>query len=168
MDITDLFLNTIQNPLIYGTVFLIYVILTVVILPVPVEIGLFNPYISPLILVMILAIGKGVGALIVFELGTLFRRKLKRYHISSRITKKIILMLEDFVKKYGYIGLFIIMSIPLMFDSLTLYFFSLLNPDTDDKKALTREKFVFVNILAGGTRGVIILLVAFIIGIRLV
>ena len=168
MDITDLFFNTIQNPLCYSVIFLIYVILTVIILPIPVEIGLFNPFVNPCILVIVLAIGKGIGALIVFELGSWFRRKLKRYHINSRIIKKVIAMLEGFVKRYGYVGLFIIMSIPLMVDSLSLYFFSLLNPDVNNSKRLSRNRFVFVNIIAGGFRGVLILLIAFIVCVRLV
>jgi len=86
----------------------------------------------------------------------------------KNLTKKIIAWCERFVRKYGYYGLFIIMSIPLMLDSVTVYLFSLLNPKDDGKKAITRTWFVLINIGAGTVRGIIILLLAYFLSIRLI
>lgn len=169
MDLIDILLNAIGDPLTYSIIFLIYVILAAIILPIPVEIGLFNSNIHPIWLITILAIGKGIGAIIVFNISKKIRKKIKKITIGEKwkITKKIILKSENFVKKYGHYGLFIIMSIPLMVDSITLYLFSLLNP-TDEKTALTSTKFVIINIAAGATRGIIILSIFYYIGIKLI
>jgi membrane protein DedA with SNARE-associated domain len=169
LDLTDILLNALGDPLTYSIIFFTYVILAAIILPIPVEIGLFNPYINPTILIIILAIGKGIGAFIVFYISKTIRKKIKEITIGKNweITKKIISKSENFVKKYGHYGLFIIMSIPLMVDSITLYLFSLLNP-TEEKTTLTSTKFVIINIAAGATRGIIILSIFYYIGIKLI
>ena len=169
LDLIDILFNTIGDPIIYSIIFLIYVILAAIILPLPVEIGLFNPYINPTWLIIILAVGKGIGAFIVFNLSKIIRKNFKKISIGKnwKITKKIILKSEKFVKKYGHYGLFIIMSIPLMVDSITLYLFSILNP-TEQKTALNQTKFVIINIAAGATRGIIILLIYYFINIKLI
>jgi membrane protein YqaA with SNARE-associated domain len=169
LDLIDILLNAFGDPISYSIIFFIYVILAAIILPIPVEIGLFNPYINPIWLIIILAIGKGIGAFIVFNISRTIRKKIKKITIGKnwKITKKIISKSEDFVKKYGHYGLFIIMSIPLMVDSITLYLFSLLNP-TEEKTTLTSSKFVIINIAAGATRGLIILSIFYYIGIKLI
>ena len=168
MNLIDILLGAMQDPITYSIIFFIYVILTVLILPIPVEIGLFNPFIHPVWLVFILAIGKGAGAFLVFEIGTGIRSALKKRFIGIPLTKKIVAWCERFVRKYGYYGLFIIMSTPLMIDSASLYLFALLNPKDAGKRAMTRRRFVLINIAAGAVRGTIILLVAYCIGVRLV
>lgn len=168
MDLTGILLGAMQDPITYSIIFFIYVILTVLILPIPVEIGLFNPYLHPALLVCILALGKGIGAGIGFEIGTRLRSVIKKRSIGTPLIKKIVAWCEKFVRKYGYYGLFIIMSTPLMLDSVTVYLFSLLNPKDDGKLAMTRRWFVLLNIAAGATRGIIILSVAYFFGVRLV
>ena len=168
MDLIGILLGAMQDPITYSIIFFIYVILTVLFLPIPVEIGLFDPYIHPVLLIFILALGKGVGSLIAFEIGTRVRGAIKKRSIGTPLTKKIIAWCERFVRKYGYYGLFIIMSIPLMLDSVTLYLFSLLNPKDDGKITMTRRWFVLINIAAGAVRGIIILLVAYLFSFRLV
>jgi membrane protein YqaA with SNARE-associated domain len=169
LDLIDILLGAIEDPFSYLMLFLIYVILAAIILPIPVEIGLFNPNIHPVWLIFVLALGKGIGAFIVYFVSQGIRKKIKNFTIGKTwdITKKIISKSEKFVKKYGHYGLFIIMSIPLMIDSLTLYLFSLLNP-TEEKTALTSSKFVIINIAAGATRGIIILSIFYLIGVKLI
>ena len=168
-DLIDILLNAIEDPITYSLLFFIYVILAAVILPIPVEIGLFNPYINPVVLVVILGVGKGIGAFIVFTISKTLRKKIKNSSFGDKwtITKTVLSKLEGFVKIYGHYGLFIIMSIPLMVDSITLYLFSLLNP-TEEKTVLTGTKFVVINFFAGVTRGVIILTIFYLIGIKLI
>lgn len=138
------------------------------ILPIPVEIGLFNPYIHPVLIICILALEKGTDSAIAFEIGTRVHGALKKRPIGAPLTKKIIAWCERFVKKYGYYGLFIIMNTPLMVDSVTVYLFSLLNPRDDGKIAMTRRWFVLLKIAAHAVRGIIILLVAYFFSVRLV
>lgn len=170
MDLISILTNLGNDPITYSALFFIYVILAAIILPIPVEIGLFNPLIHPVILIAILAVGKGVGAFIVFTIGSKIRKVLKGASIGEewKITKRIITASEKFVLKYGHYGLFIIMSIPLMVDSITLYLFSLLNPKEEQDQALNGTKFVLINIGAGAVRGTIILSIAYFIGVRLV
>lgn len=169
LDLIDVLLNAIGDPLTYSIIFFIYVILAAVILPMPVEIGLFNPYIHPVLLLIILGAGKGMGSFLVFIISKKLRKTVKRTTIGENweITKKIISKSENFVKKYGNYGLFIIMSIPLMIDTISLYLFSLLNP-TEEKTSLTSTKFVLINIGAGITRGIIVLSIFYYVGIKLI
>jgi len=169
LDLIDILLQSYADPLTYSILFLIYVILAAIILPIPVEIGLFNSNIHPVILIIILAAGKGIGAFIVFFIGQKVRGKIDTVSIGTnwKITKKILSHLEKFVKDHGHYGLFIIMSIPLMVDSITLYLFSLLNP-VDKRSSLNSTKFVLINIAAGGMRGILILIIFYSIGIRLI
>jgi membrane protein YqaA with SNARE-associated domain len=168
MDLIEILLGAMYDPITYSIIFFIYVILTVLFLPIPVEIGLFNPYLHPVLLIFILALGKGVGSCIAFEIGTRVRDTLKKRSIGIPLIKKIVAWCERFVRKYGYYGLFIIMSIPLMLDSVTVYLFSLLNPKDDGKTAMTRAWFVLINMAAGAMRGIIILLVAYFFNVRFV
>jgi membrane protein YqaA with SNARE-associated domain len=169
MDLIQILLNKFEDPFTYLIIFLIYVILAAIILPIPVEIGLFNPHIHPFLLILILAVGKGIGGFIVFTISKKVRRKFKSSSIGSnwKITKKLLLKLEEFVGHYGHYGLFIIMSIPLMVDSITLYFFSLLNPN-EKNSSLSSIKFVIINIAAGAIRGILILIIFYFVGIKLI
>jgi len=168
MDLVSIMLGFIENPITYSIIFFIYVILSAIILPIPVEIGLFNSLINPVILIFLLALGKGLGAFIAFIIGTSVRNTIKKRSIGTPLTKKIVNWCEIFVRKYGYYGLFIIMSTPLMIDSATLYLFSLLNSKNENKRAMTMRGFVLINVFAGGLRGSIVLSIAYFIGLRLV
>lgn len=167
MTLVDVLLNAVNDPVSYSLLFFIYVVLAAVILPIPVEIGLFNPFVSPAILVGIMALGKGVGAYMVFEIGYRARRFLKRVSSAGPLTSKIVGASERFVRRYGHVGLFVIMSIPLMVDSVSLYLFSLLNPYEEDT-TLQRSTFVLINIGAGAVRGAIILAGFYWAGVKLV
>ncbi len=167
MDLIAILVGAFENPLIYSTIFFIYAVLAAVVLPIPVEIGLFNPYVHWFWKVLILAMGKGVGAFFVFQVGTKARMKMKNFSLGGRITKKIIEYCEWFVKNYGYYGLLIILSIPLMIDSISLYLFSLLNPE-EEGKGMEKGWFVVINTIAGGIRGAITLAVFYYVGYKLV
>ena len=168
MDLMGLLTGAFTDPLTYSVIFFTYVVLAAIILPIPVEVGLFNPNIHWTILVTILAIGKGVGSLLVFQIGATARKKIKKWSVRSSIISKFVEYAEMFVRKWGYYGLLIVLSTPLMIDSISLYLFSLLNPEEDGKRAMRRNWFVIINIIAGFIRGIITLGVAYYIGIRLV
>lgn len=166
MDLMGILWQAATNPFSYSIIFFIYVVLAAVILPIPVEIGLFNPYMHPVLLVSILAFGKGVGSFIVFEIGTKARGKIKRISVSNSFIKKLVEYSEWFVRRLGYYGLLIVLSTPLMIDSISLYLFSLLNPK-EKGEGMDRTWFVLVNIIAGAIRGIITLAVFYYVGIKL-
>jgi len=169
MNIIEILFDFIEDPITYSFVFFIYVVLAAVILPIPVEIGLFNPYIHSALLIAILALGKGLGALIVYQIGLRLRKGIKKHFRGGLLTRKIVTYCENFVKKYGYLGLFIIMSIPLMIDSASLYLFSLLNAKRKNgKRSMILSRFILINIGAGVLRGSIVILISYYIGIKLI
>ncbi len=167
MDFISFLMGLVNDPVAYGIVFFLYAVAAAVFLPIPVEIGLFNNNVHPVLLVVVLAAGKAVGSFIVFYIGIGVRKTLKKWSDGTPLTKKIVDSCERFVLKYGYVGLFIIMSIPLMIDSATLYLFSLLNTKEDGGRALEMPRFVLINFFAGILRGSIVLAVFYFIGIRL-
>ncbi|MFO7792369.1 MAG: hypothetical protein R6W73_05220 [Candidatus Saliniplasma sp.] len=166
MDLIGILLNAGSDPLTYSIIFFVYVVLAAVVLPIPVEIGLFNPYINPILLISILAVGKGVGSFFVFEIGTKARKKMKKISTSNSFINKIVEYSEWFVKKWGYYGLLIILSTPLMIDSISLYLFSLLNPEKKGE-GMDMRPFILVNIVGGAIRGIITLAVFYYAGIKL-
>jgi len=167
MDLISFLLEIANNPPAYGFVFFLYAIATAVFLPIPVEIGLFNSSVHPIGLILILAVGKAVGSLIVYYLGIGIRNTIKKWTNAGPLSKKIIEVCEGFVRKYGYVGLFLIMSIPLMIDSATLYLFSILNPDNSEGHVLHVRNFVFINFFAGLLRGSIVFVVFYFVDVRL-
>ncbi len=156
MDLITILTQTIENLLLYSFLFFIYLVLSAVILSITVEIGLFNPSLHSVLLILILALGQDTGAFFVYYIGSGVRSQVKVWETRSKRIKQFLYYCELFVRKYGNYGLFIIMSIPLMIDTISLYFFSLLNPKEDGKKAIPATKFVIINILAGVVRGSII------------
>lgn len=168
MDLIEILTGLASNPLAYSVLFLTYSILAAVILPIPVEIGLFNYLIHPAILVSILALGKGIGAFIVFEIGMSARKQLKEFSSpENRVVKKLLEYSEWFVRRYGYYGLLIVLSTPLMIDSVSLYLFSLLNPE-EKGEGMEVEWFTLTNMIAGALRGIITLLIFYWVGLKLV
>lgn len=168
LSLQEITLDSIQDPLLYSILFFIYVILAAIILPIPVEIGLFNPYMNPVVSVAIMAFGKAIGAAIVFFIGFKIHGKMQQLTDRIPLFQKLLDKTEGFVRKYGYLGLFIIMSTPLMIDSVSLYLFSILNPQDNGKTALAKKWFISINFFAGATRAVIILLIAALFSIRLI
>jgi hypothetical protein len=160
MDFFGVITDSSSNPFLFGFFFFLYVILNTIALPLPVELGLFNPYIHPVILIGILALGRGAGAVFIFEIGGLIRTKASTWTLNVYRLRKIINRLERFIQRYGYYALFLLMSIPLMLDSVILYMFSLLNARNKTKAALTRRWFIGVTIGASILRGTIIVLIA--------
>ncbi len=160
MDLFGMIVDGSSDPLLFGLVFFIYVILNTLALPFPVELGLFNPAFHPLFLIAILALGRGVGAFFIFEIGGFIRKKTSTWNVEVLKLRKIITSLEGFMQRYGYYALFLLMSIPLMLDSVVLYLFSLLNKRKDTKDALSRRWFITITMAASILRGSIIVLFA--------
>jgi membrane protein YqaA with SNARE-associated domain len=148
------FLSDVANdPFLYSIVFFIFCLAAAVFLPIPVELGLFIGNVHPVIKILILGLGKGAGSFFVFFIGIKVDEKIKNMATRFKRYGKFVDKMEGFVGKYGYYALYVILSIPGMIDTVPLYLFSIYNKDED---GMNTKGFVIVNILAGCTRGAII------------
>jgi membrane protein DedA with SNARE-associated domain len=156
----------IEDPLVFLIIFFFFAVAATIILPIPVEAGLLIgvaavPY--PL-LAVVLGLGKAVGSLFVFKVGGKIEPSIRRWSARWKWFAKFVRLSEAFVAKYRYYALYIILSIPLMLDTVPLYLFSLLNKDG---KEMHTNWFVLTNFLAGMTRAAILGLLLYAFGINL-
>jgi membrane protein YqaA with SNARE-associated domain len=151
------FLNTHSgDPATYLLTLFLFSIGAAIILPIPIETALVlapenMPFIIP---ALVLGLGKGVGAIVVFFIGAKVEQAVLQFGRWGWF-KWLLDKSEGFVRRYGYFALFAILAIPFMLDTVPLYIFSVLNKEG---KLMRLRWFVFVNILAGTTRASIILI----------
>ncbi len=154
-----------HDPVLYSIVFFFYAVAATVFLPIPVEAGLFfSPDTSIIIKGLVLGAGKAVGSIIVFTLGDKVNNGLMSVMSRSAFTRKFMELMQRFVAKTRYYGLYAILSVPLMVDTVPLYLFSLFN-----QRGLMRLRyFVLTNFLAGVTRATLVYLIFDLLGIKLI
>ncbi len=164
-DIIDFITGTYNTPAAYLTLTFTFSVLVAVILPIPIEVVLVGPilgkqwaYLASVVFAM--AAGKTVGAWLIFYLGVRVEDNIRRWSEKYRIAKRFVTWCEKFVRKTNYIGLYILLSIPLMSDTIPIYLYSLFN---EEGKAMDRRAFLVANFLAAWTRAGILtfLIVAF-------
>jgi len=161
----DFLEGTASDPLIFSIIFFIYAVLAAIILPIPVEIGLFfSPATPVLVKIFIMGLGKMVGSILVFHIGLTLGDKIKAWSSRWRFFNWIVVKCEWLVSKFHYLGLYIILSIPIMTDTVPLYLFSVFN----EKGVLERKWFAVVSFLGGVTRGAIVFAVFYLLGIKLI
>jgi membrane protein YqaA with SNARE-associated domain len=164
-DLMQVLYDVSSNPYLYSIVFFIYCVMAAIFLPLPVEIGLFVGNVHPVIKILILGAGKGVGSYIVFFIGLKVDESVKKWRNRFKRYDKFVSRLEELIGNYGYYAMYLILSIPLMVDTIPLYLFSIYNKN---EGGMTQKGFVLVNILAGCTRAIIIIMVLLIFDIKLV
>jgi len=152
------------DPVAYAILFYIYCIAAAIILPIPVEIGLFlSPGTPFFIKALILGAGKATGSVLVFYIGGKVEETVRgwqRWGWFSWLVDKS----EWLVEKAGYVGLYILLSIPLMVDTIPVYLFSVFNREGE---VFELKYFALVNFLGGITRAIIVYLVFELFGIHL-
>ncbi len=156
-----------ENPLLYLLVFFLYCFLAAVILPIPVELGLlgFIPFLLEghsfmgldifsafFVLGLMMGLGKAVGSWVVFVIGVKIEDNI-RVWFKWKWFQKLTEALSRFCERFGYIAIYIVLSIPIMPDTIPLYIFSLLNKDGEVFEA---KWFVFTNFWAGISRAMIV------------
>jgi uncharacterized membrane protein YdjX (TVP38/TMEM64 family) len=133
----------------------LYAVAAAVALPTPVELLLpFYPEVNPLLKATVLGLGKGVGAVAVFFVGKHVNTWLERWSARHARGRRILGLLEAFVRRTGWIGLLVLLAIPLMSDTAVNYFYSLLNREAE---AVSRWRFVLANVVGGVVRALIFL-----------
>jgi membrane protein YqaA with SNARE-associated domain len=164
-ELMDILFGASNNPFLYSTIFFLYCMAAAVFLPLPVELGLFVGNVHPVIKVLILGAGKAVGSYIVFFIGVKVDSSVKK--LSGRFKRygKFVDLMERFVGKYGYYSLYVILSIPMMVDTVPLYLFSIYNKE---EEGMNQKGFVAVNFLAGCTRAIIIISILYVFGVQLI
>lgn len=167
--LADFLTNLYNNPLAFMIVVFVYAIAVAVILPIPIEAALLLPladqrwgYIAGI--TISLAAGKTVGAWLVFVLGLHVEGPIRSWSTRWRFAAWFVSKAEKFVAKTGITGLYILLSIPLMSDTIPIYLYSLFNPEGS---RLDQNMYLVANFLAALNR-VAILVVFFLIGVSLI
>lgn len=169
-DLIGLLSDFLGNPAVYLFLVFIYAILVAIILPIPIEIALVWPlYDSNLALfvavMIVMAVGKAIGAVAVLMLGLKVEKTVYYWSKKFKWFGKVVHYLDLFVQKTGYIGLFIILSIPLMTDTVPIYIYSIFH---GEGKKPSKTYFGITNFLAGVSRGLIIAVIVVLFGIALI
>jgi hypothetical protein len=149
------FLNGLyNNPLAFMLVVFVYAVLVAVILPIPIEIALIFPisdqrwgYLAGVAIA--LAAGKTVGAALVFLLGLRVEGTIQKWSNRWRFARWFVAKAQRFVAKTRILGLYLILSTPLMPDTVTIYLYSLFYPEGNP---LERNMFLIANFLAALNR----------------
>src|SRR5512136_1631708 len=135
--------------LVYLLVIFGYSFLSAVILPFPVEAILTD--VSPLPEALALGLGKAVGALAIFYIGSTVEKAIYRYERWG-FFRWFLDKTEKFVKIAGIFAIYLLNSVPIMSDTVINYLFSVLNKDG---KLIDVRLFVLTNFLAGFNRALL-------------
>jgi hypothetical protein len=166
MGLMDLLTQMEGDVILYPIFLFLYSVMAAVFLPIPVEIVLFTGSNTSLWVKMVaLAAGKAVGSIIVFYIGFELEGFVTKWSKRWKFFGLVVRFSQWFVMKLKYLGLYILLSIPLMSDTAVLYIFSLFNKEGDTLKV---KWFVVVNFLAGMTRVLIVWAFSEWIGLKLV
>jgi len=160
--------NAYNTPSIFLPLVVLYAIAIAVVLPIPIELTLLLPIINQQWaylggIALALAVGKMVGAWLVFLLGVNVEKYIRRWSARWRVADWFVKKADLFVQRTGYLGLYVLLSIPLMSDTIPIYLYSLFNVEG---KALQRNMFLVANFLAALNR-VAILVVLYFVGLNL-
>lgn len=149
------FLNQVEgDPLTYSVVFLLYAIAATIFLPIPVELMLFLSPATPFYTkALLLGAGKAIGSILVFYIGVNVEKPILRLSEKWKFFRMVVSTCKWFVDKLGYIGLYLIMSVPLMVDTVPVYLFSIFMKE-DSKRDV--RLFALTNMAAGVTRAAIV------------
>jgi uncharacterized membrane protein YdjX (TVP38/TMEM64 family) len=126
-----------------------YVIAATVALPIPLEILLSLSQIDTSVKAVVVGLGKAVGAIFVFYVGSKVNRLLERWMSRHPSGARVLKALEGFVRKTKWVGLTILLAIPFMSDTAVNYFYSLMN---EEGQAIGRRYFVLANFIGGVVR----------------
>lgn len=152
------------DPIMYAIIFFIYCVLAAVILPIPVEIGLiWNPGTPFIIKALILGAGKATGSVLVFHIGSKVEERVRRWQ-RWRWFAWLVEKSEWLVEKFSYLGLYFILSIPGMVDTIPIYIFSVFNREG---KVLELKYFAIANFLGGLNRAFFIYFLFEVFGIQI-
>ncbi len=149
------FIEQVQgDPLVYSAVFFIYIIAATLFLPVPVELLLFLSPATPFLFkAILLGVGKAIGSIIVFYIGMNVEKPINTLTRKWGFFRWVVNFSKWLVEKLGYLGLYLILSVPIMVDTVPVYLFSIFRKDRCDRDL---RLFALTNLAAGITRAGIV------------
>jgi len=155
--------------LVFIVLVFIYSILVAIILPIPIEIALWWPLAERNLLffgsvAIVIGAGKATGSWAIFLLGLRVENTIIKWSKRFRLVEKLVRLCIAFVRRTSYFGLYILLSIPLMTDTIQIYVYSLFN---EGGKLLDMRIFVLANFLAGINRALVLALIFLFLGFRL-
>ncbi len=142
------------NPYVFFPLLFTYSVLVAIFLPIPLEFALIlvgDPVIIAAASITI-GLGKMVGAWLIFYIGIRVEDNIRRWSEKYKTVNKVVRFCIKFVDKTGYVGLFILLSIPFMTDTIPVYIYSLFN---EEGRLMKRNFFLLTNFGAGVVRGLI-------------
>jgi hypothetical protein len=155
-----------DNPPVYFFLTFLFGLAVALILPIPLELALLPPllghrwgYLPGIVLAT--AAGKTVGAWMVFLLGVDLEHRIRAWSRRMPLIDWFVRMTDALIRRTGCVGLYAILSVPLMVYKIPLYLYALFN---EGGKALERRMFVVSNFLAAVNR-VAIFALLFLIGL---
>ena len=162
-EITQFLLDAYNTPIVYVTLVFLFAIAVAVVLPIPIEIVLLPPLLEQRYgylagLALALAAGKTVGAFLIFVLGVNVEGSIRKWSHRFRFVEILVSKAEKFVRRTSYTGLYVLLSVPLMSDTIPLYVYSLFN---EEGQALRRNMFLIANFLAALNRTAILVVLFF-------
>ncbi len=149
------FIEQVQgDPLVYSVIFFIYIIAATLFLPVPVELMLFLSPATPFVLkAILLGVGKAIGSIVVFYIGMNVEKPINTLTKKWGFFRMVVNFSKWLVDKLGYLGLYLILSVPIMVDTVPVYLFSIFRKDRCDRDL---QLFALTNLAAGITRAGIV------------
>lgn len=168
-DFINSLLGAYGNPYVFLPLVFVYAVLIALILPIPIELSLVAPIVNQdwgylAAIALALAAGKTVGAWLIFVLGVRVENTIRWWSERWRFAKWFVDKADLFVQKTGYLGIYLLLSIPLMSDTIPIYLYSLFNKEG---KSLARNLFLWANFFAAINR-VAVLVGLYKIGVDLI
>ncbi len=144
----------VANPLLYLLIVFVYGVLTAIILPIPVEFALFirPETLSIFLIAGVIGLAKMVGASLIFILGLRVEGPIRYYSARYRILGQGVGIVTRFVRVTSWIGLFVLLAIPFLPDTLPIYLYSLFNKQG---QLIPAWIFLIVNLVAGIVRALL-------------
>ena len=154
VDLIQILIDSYNTPWIYLLLAFGYAILAAILLPIPIELILVKPLSDQnfgflLGTAFAIAAGKTLGAWLVFVLGLNIEGPIRKWSARWRVAAWFVAKAEKLVRRTGYAGLYLLLSVPLMSDTIPIYLYSIFN---QEGKALERNLFLIANFTAALNR----------------
>ncbi len=153
------------DPVVYSILLFLFTTIATLALPLPVEMALFfNLEQDVYSKAAMVAGGKAAAAIIVLRIGNLVNRLMSSRMMRTSLAKMFVQFCNWMVVKFHYAGLYFILSIPLMVDTVPVYLWGIFN----EEGVIRAVPFAYVNFLAGVNRVLIIMMIFELYGIKVV
>ena len=154
VDLVQILIDTYNTPWLFLLLAFGYAVLVAIVLPILIEIALLPPLLDQrwgylTTTALTIAAGKTFGAWLIFIFGLNVEGSVRRWSERWRVAAWVVAKAEKFVGKTGYTGLYLLLSVPLMSDTIPIYVYSLFNKEG---KTLERNMFLIANFLAALNR----------------